>query len=104
MPNYTLQQQLFARIAEDYPEIHNKKEMIKKVYESPYYNALQVRFAYAVTCHKSQGGQWKRIFLDLPQTSAPAGVAIHQMSQREYLRWLYTAATRATETLYIISG
>ena len=102
--NYALQQQLFARIAEDYPEIRNKKEMIKKVYESPYYNALQVRFAYAVTCHKSQGGQWKRIFLDLPQTSAPAGVAIHQMSQREYLRWLYTAATRATETLYIISG
>ena len=61
-----LQKQLFTRIAEDYPEIRNRKELTKKIFESPYYNALQVRFAYAVTCHKAQGGQWKRVFLDLP--------------------------------------
>lgn len=114
--NYPMQQTLFSRIAEDYPEIRNKKDLVKKVYESPYYNALQVRFAYAVTCHKSQGGQWKRIFLDLPKvgpaadtfhTSSPQRNSYlrfaHEMSQREYLRWLYTAATRATERLYILT-
>ncbi|MGM9809889.1 MAG: ATP-dependent RecD-like DNA helicase [Paludibacteraceae bacterium] len=98
-----LQKQLFSRIAEDYPEIRNRKEMTKKVFESPYYNALQVRFAYAVTCHKAQGGQWKRIFLDLPlivnDTNAEYG---HPMQQQEYLRWLYTAVTRATEVLYVL--
>ena len=79
-----LQKQLFSRIAEDYPEIRNRKEMTKKIFESPYYNALQVRFAYAVTCHKAQGGQWKRIFLDLPlivnDTNAENG---HPMQQQE---------------------
>lgn len=114
----TLQKQLFARIAEDYPEIRNRKEMTKKVFESPYYNALQVRFAYAVTCHKAQGGQWKRVFLDLPllapqfigtnrefigsTVSATTVESGHPMQQSEYLRWLYTAVTRATETLYVL--
>ena len=97
-----LQKQLFSRIAEDYPEIRNRKEMTKKIFESPYYNALQVRFAYAVTCHKAQGGQWKRIFLDLPlivnDTNAENGYPM----QQEYLRWLYTAVTRATEILYVL--
>ncbi|MGN1240530.1 MAG: ATP-dependent RecD-like DNA helicase [Paludibacteraceae bacterium] len=98
-----LQKQLFARIAEDYPEIRNRKEMTKKVFESPYYNALQVRFAYAVTCHKAQGGQWKRVFLDLPVTAGSANADYgHPMQQSEYLRWLYTAVTRATETLYVL--
>ncbi|MGM9826429.1 MAG: ATP-dependent RecD-like DNA helicase [Paludibacteraceae bacterium] len=120
-----LQKQLFTRIAEDYPEIRNRKEMTKKVFESPYYNALQVRFAYAVTCHKAQGGQWKRVFLDLPllaprfigasqefiganrefiggTASATTVENGHPMQQSEYLRWLYTAVTRATETLYVL--
>ena len=106
-----LQKQLFSRIAEDYPEIRNRKEMTKKIFESPYYNALQVRFAYAVTCHKAQGGQWKRVFLDLPlhapqlideAASATTVENAHPMQQSEYLRWLYTAVTRATETLYVL--
>ena len=98
-----LQKQLFTRIVEDYPEIHNRKEMTKKIFESPYYNALQVRFAYAVTCHKAQGGQWKRVFLDLPlSTNATNAEHGHPMQQQEYLRWLYTAVTRATEMLYIL--
>ena len=101
--NNVLQKQLFARIAEDYPDIRNRKELTKKVFESPYYNALQVRFAYAVTCHKAQGGQWRRVFLDLPLTEAMAGIdSGHPMPQKEYLRWLYTAVTRATEKLYVI--
>ena len=106
-----LQKQLFTRIAEDYPEIRNRKELTKKIFESPYYNALQVRFAYAVTCHKAQGGQWKRVFLDLPllapqfigsTVSATMVENGHPMQQSEYLRWLYTAVTRATETLYVL--
>lgn len=99
-----LQKQLFTRIAEDYPEIRNRKELTKKIFESPYYNALQVRFAYAVTCHKAQGGQWKRVFLDLPLTvsSSASFEGGHPMQQREYLRWLYTAVTRATETLFVL--
>lgn len=102
--NYGMQQELFSRIAEDYPEIRNKKEMIKAVYASPYYNALQVRFAYAVTCHKSQGGQWKRVFLDLPLvgTTNSTSLSSTQMNDKEYLRWLYTAITRSTEYIYII--
>ena len=100
----SLQKQLFTRIAEDYPEIRNRKELTKKIFESPYYNALQVRFAYAVTCHKAQGGQWKRVFLDLPLTvsSSTSFEGGHPMQQREYLRWLYTAVTRATETLFVL--
>ena len=98
-----LQKQLFAHIAEDYPEIRNRKEMTKKIFESPYYNALQVRFAYAVTCHKAQGGQWKRVFLDLPLTASTTNAEFgHPMQQTEYFRWLYTAVTRATEMLYIL--
>ena len=99
-----LQKPLFTRIAEDYTEIRNRKELTKKIFESPYYNALQVRFAYAVTCHKAQGGQWKRVFLDLPLTvsSSTSFEGGHPMQQREYLRWLYTAVTRATETLFVL--
>lgn len=85
--NYALQKTLFSRIAEDYPEIRNKKELVKKIYESPYYNALQVRFAYCVTGHKAQGGQWRHVYIDPPPDD---------------LRWLYTAMTRATEKIYIL--
>ena len=87
--NYSLQQTLFTRIAEDYPEIRNKKELIKRVYESPYFNALQIRFAYCVTCHKAQGGQWKHVYID-------KGMG------EEDLRWIYTAVTRATEKIYLL--
>ena len=99
--NYTLQRELFARIAEDYPEIRNKKELIKKIYESPYYNALQVRFAYCVTCHKAQGGQWKHVYIDSGFTEEWIS-GLDNTERREYLRWLYTALTRATEKVYLL--
>ena len=99
--NYSLQKELFSRIAEDYPEIRNKKELIKQIYNSPYYNALQVRFAYCVTCHKAQGGQWKHIYIDNGLGDERVG-ELDADERREYLRWLYTAATRATEKIFLL--
>ena len=99
--NYALQKTLFSRIAEDYPEIRNKKELVKAVYDSPYFNALQVRFAYCVTCHKAQGGQWKHVYIDKGLTEE--GVKeLGSEEREEFLRWLYTAVTRATEKIYVL--
>lgn len=96
--NHLLQRQLFDRISEDYPELqHNRKKLIETIYESPYYNALQVRFAYAVTCHKAQGGQWKRVFID-------EGNIPPEERDKNYYRWLYTAITRATEQVYLLTN
>jgi len=99
--NYTLQKELFARIAEDYPEIRNKKELIKRIYESPYFNALQIRYAYCVTCHKAQGGQWKHVFIDSGLGDEWIS-GLDESEKREYLRWLYTALTRSTEKVYLL--
>ncbi len=94
--NYELQKVLYTRIAEDYPELqHNKKKLTEAIYQSPYFNALQVRFAYAVTCHKAQGGQWKQVFID-------AGNVPDDQHNTDYLRWLYTAITRATEKVRVV--
>lgn len=96
--NHQLHKQLFERISEDYPELQsNRKKLTETIYESPYYNALQVRFAYAVTCHKAQGGQWKRVFID------PGNVAPEEQD-KNYYRWLYTAITRATEKVYLLTN
>ena len=100
--NFTLQKELFARIAEDYREIRSKKELVKKIYESPYYNALQVRFAYCVTCHKSQGGQWRHIYIDTSGIGEDEARMADRVERREYIRWLYTAITRATEKIYLL--
>lgn len=94
--NYGLQKQLFQKVAEDYPEIKNRRELWKEVMKSPYYNALQIRFAYAVTCHKAQGGQWKRVFID------PGKVGDEQLGE-EFYRWFYTALTRAQEKVFLIN-
>ena len=64
--------------------------------DNPFLNALQIKFAYAVTCHKAQGGQWKKVFVD-------AGHVADEQKTVEYLRWLYTAFTRAQEKLYIVN-
>ena len=64
--------------------------------ENPYYNALQVKFAYALTCHKAQGGQWKAVFVD-------HGFLNEEMLDKEYYRWLYTAFTRPTEKLFLVN-
>lgn len=87
---------LFLSVQEDYMDIRNKKERLKKMREDPYLNALQVKFAYSVTCHKAQGGQWKNVFID-------KGYVTEEMVDMEYLRWLYTAVTRASERLYLIN-
>lgn len=100
--NYTLQKNLFAAIAEDYPEVKNKKDLVKLIYESPYYNALQVRFAYCVTCHKAQGGQWKHVYIDTSGIGEDEQRMADATERREYLRWLYTAVTRATEKIYLL--
>ncbi len=94
--NYELTNLLFQRIAQDYPEISNRKQLAKTIMESPYYNALQVKFAYAVTCHKAQGGQWKRVFVDQGQLT-------EDLLGPDYYRWCYTAVTRATENLFLIT-
>ena len=90
------QRDLFNRVMEDFEEEKTKKQRILKTRENPYFNALQVKFAYAVTCHKAQGGQWKAVFID-------TGFFRDDMLSREYLRWLYTAFTRATEKLYLVN-
>ena len=96
--NHLLQRTLFDRISEDYPEYqHNRKKLIEAIYDSPYYNALQIRFAYAVTCHKAQGGQWKRVFIDTGNIPA-------EERTKNYYRWLYTAITRATEKVYLLTN
>ncbi|MBO5263435.1 MAG: AAA family ATPase [Bacteroidaceae bacterium] len=87
---------LFAAVWEDYPEIRSKRKRMEEVRKNPYYNALQVKYGYAVTCHKAQGGQWKRVFLD-------QGYITPEMATPDYYRWLYTAFTRATEKLYLVN-
>ena len=87
---------LFYSVLEDYADITIKRERMKKMKADPHYNALQVKYAYAVTCHKAQGGQWKRVFLD-------QGYMTEDMLSPDYFRWLYTAFTRATETLYLVN-
>jgi len=87
---------LFQSVGDDYPEITNRREKVKKILENEYYNALQVKFAYAVTCHKAQGGQWKKVFID------PGQVAEDQLNS-DFYRWMYTALTRATETVFLVN-
>ncbi len=94
--NYEQQKTLYLSVAEDYPNEPSKRKIAEKISTDPYYNALQVKFAYAVTCHKAQGGQWKSVFLD-------QGYFTDDMLSLDYLRWLYTAFTRASEKLYLVN-
>ncbi len=87
---------LFYSVLEDYADLSSKRERMKKMKADPHYNALQIKYAYAVTCHKAQGGQWKNVFLD-------RGYVTEESLTPDYFRWLYTAFTRATETLYLIN-
>ncbi len=87
---------LFNNVIADYADITTKRERMKKMKEDPYYNALQVKYAYAVTCHKAQGGQWKHVFVD-------QGYMTEDMLSPDYFRWLYTSFTRATERLYLVN-
>ncbi len=97
-PALTRQQheQLFDAVMEDYADIPHKADRMKKLKTDRYYNALQVKFAYAVTCHKAQGGQWSHIYLD-------QGYMTDDMLTPDYIHWLYTAFTRATEKLFLVN-
>ena len=97
-PALTGEQQslLYNKVMEDYADIPQQTERQKKVREDQYYNALQVKFAYAATCHKAQGGQWAHVYVD-------QGYMTDDMLTPDYLHWLYTAFTRATERLYLVN-
>ena len=91
-----MSEKLFLSLLEDYSEIPGKREKMKKLKEDTYYNVVLVKYAYAVTCHKAQGGQWKNVFLDLSYVPA-------EYLNVEFYRWLYTAFTRATQKIYLIN-
>ncbi|MBR5851530.1 MAG: AAA family ATPase [Bacteroidaceae bacterium] len=89
-------EKLFTAVWEDYPEIRSKRKRMEEIRKNPYYNALQVKYGYAVTCHKAQGGEWKRVFID-------QGYLSEDMVNPDYYRWLYTAFTRASEKLHLVN-
>ena len=87
---------LYERVLEDYMHIPLKKDRMKALRQDPYYNALQIKYAYAVPCHKAQGGQWARVYVD-------QGFVPEDATGASYLRWLYTAFTRTTERVYLVN-
>jgi len=90
------QEQLYNAVMEDYADIPLKADRIKQLKKDKYFNALQIKFAYAVTCHKAQGGQWAHVYLD-------QGYMTDDMLTPDYIHWLYTAFTRATEKLFLVN-
>lgn len=88
--------ELFYAVEQDYVHLKNKKERYEAILKDPYFNALQVKYAYAVTCHKSQGGQWAHVYID-------QGYINEDILGEDYYRWLYTALTRATEKVYLVN-
>jgi putative helicase len=87
---------LYENVLDDYESLPTRRERMKALRQDPYYNALQIKYAYAVTCHKAQGGQWERVFVD-------QGYVTDEMMGDNYLRWLYTAFTRTTDRLYLVN-
>lgn len=91
---YDESNRLYQAVLEDYEDERAQYRKLQKVKANEYFNALQVKFSYAITCHKSQGGQWNTVFIEQPYL--PDGIS------RDYVRWLYTAVTRAQDKLYLI--
>jgi ATP-dependent exoDNAse (exonuclease V) alpha subunit len=89
-------EQLFNKVMEDYSDIPLKPDRIRRIKQDDYFNAIQIKYAYAVTCHKAQGGQWAHIYLD-------QGYMTDEMLTPDYIHWLYTAFTRATECLFLVN-
>jgi len=87
---------LFANVMTDYENIPQKRQRYRKVKENPWFNALQVKYGYAVTCHKAQGGEWKNVFLDL-------GYIQQSYMGENFYRWLYTSITRSSEKLWFVN-
>lgn len=90
------QEQLYQAVMDDYADVPLKQDRLKRLKQDRYYNALQVKFAYAATCHKAQGGQWAHVYVD-------QGYMTDEMLTEDYIHWLYTAFTRATERLYLVN-
>ena len=90
------QKRFFLEVMKDYEHIANRKAKFDELKLNPYYNALQIKFAYAITCHKAQGGQWDAVFVD-------QGYLTDEMINMDFLRWLYTACTRATKELFLVN-
>jgi len=90
------QKRFYTEVMKDYEHIHNKRAKWNELKLNPYYNALQVKFAWAITCHKAQGGQWDAVFVD-------QGYLTEEMVNTDFLRWFYTACTRATSELYLVN-
>jgi ATP-dependent exoDNAse (exonuclease V) alpha subunit len=90
------QTRFYLEVMKDYDHIKNKREKHNELKLNPYYNALQIKFAYAITCHKAQGGQWNAVFVD-------QGYLTDEMVNTDFLRWFYTACTRATEELFLVN-
>ena len=88
--------ELFYEIERDYAHLRDKKKRYEAILSDPYFNALQVKYAYAVTCHKSQGGQWSDVYID-------QGYLTDEMLGTDYYRWLYTALTRATDKVFLVN-
>ena len=86
---------LYKSVEQEYAHIKTKYKRFQAIKTDPYFNALQVKFAYAITCHKAQGGQWKNVFIE-------QGYLPDNTVDKEYLRWLYTALTRAVDKVYLI--
>lgn len=93
---YDRQKVLFDELMKDYEHLETKRAKMDAIKSNPYFNALQVKFAYAVTCHKAQGGQWDAVFID-------QGFLTEEMLNIDLLRWLYTATTRATKELFYVN-
>ena len=87
---------LYQQVSEDYADVASKVERKELIKKDPFLNALQIKFAYALTCHKAQGGQWKAVFVD-------QGYLPENQVDKDFTRWLYTAITRATEELYLVN-
>ena len=89
-------EQLFEKVMEDYADIPLKPDRMRKIKQDDYYNAIQIKYAYAITCHKAQGGQWAHVYLD-------QGYMTDEMLTPDYIHWLYTAFTRASEHLFLVN-
>ena len=90
------QKRFYEEVMKDYAQLTNKRAMHNELKLNPYYNALQIKFAYAITCHKAQGGQWDAVFVD-------QGYVTDEMINMDFLRWFYTAVTRATTELFLVN-
>jgi exodeoxyribonuclease-5 len=91
---YEESNKLYEEVAKDYANEKSSYKRLLAIKNNKYFNALQIKFSYAMTCHKSQGGQWKTVFIEQPYLPDEPDIS--------YFRWLYTAVTRAQEKLYLI--